>query len=505
MVKRNYIKNFAFSSLVLLSTVDIFAETIKLDQVTVAKRSLELSAPAQEAWLTAQLAELGTYQAEGAFDSVLTLESGYENSLFQSQTNTALEKTKSYLTKVNLKKPIQTGTVLGLEYTRTSWDYTYSVSSASTSPRQQTQDIAGVTIEQNLWYNSFGSADRATIRAARAATNAARIGRYLDQQNVVLDAVRKYWQAYVAQENFRESIASRDRYEKLVDVVRRKNSLGYSAPGELSQVQAEYETRIQNVKKQSDAFLKVTEELITLLKYPEGSELEFVVSEQLPSLPALNEAAIDDLRALKKQEQALEQARNNLTATDSKSWPVFALVGKYYGSGLETNSTDSINSMWSSSYPKYYYGIKFIYSFGSGATNADVNNKKMAVQLEQSKWDRKKQETLDQLQDAKRKVTVSHLVAQSTARQKIYREKAAQELQKAYNQGRIDINQLITNLNAYFETQVAFSRAIGDYQIALQEWSAINDRLISDTQTNNQININKTEIKSESKPEEKKL
>lgn len=453
---------------------------LKLDQKTVAQRALDVSSQSREAFLQAELAELGPYVVNGTFDSVLSLESGFQNSKFQSFTNTSLERTQSYITKLSYRKPFTTGTLLGVEYNRTSFKYDYSLGATSTVDKQ-TQDIAGITLEQNLWYNSFGTADRASIRASEAALQAARLGRFVDQQNVVLDSIRRFWGAYVAQENFRESLASRERYEKLVEAVHRKNNLGYAAPGELAQVQAELETRIQNVKRNSDTFLTVTNDLITFLQLEPGTEIEFSVPEELPPLPTLQETAAEDLRVLRRQKSLVSAAENNLTVSESKSWPLLNLVGKYYGSGLETLSTDSNNDVWSNAYPQYYYGLRFVFSFGSGSQSADISNKRAQISLEQTRLARIRAESVDNLQESKRKVVALHSIAESSARQKQYREKAAQELQRAYNQGRVDINQLITNLNLFFDARVAYSKAIGDYQVALQEWSAANDHLILET------------------------
>lgn len=460
---------------------------VALDQMSVAQKALEISNKSKEAWFTAELAELTLTNANAAFDSLLTVESGYENSRMQSLTNSSLDRTQTATTKASLKKSLITGTILGVEYNHNAYKYDYNLNTTTSLPYQQTQDSAGVTLEQALWYDSFGTADRAQVRAAEATVQASRIGRFVDQQNVVLDSVKLFWKAYVAQENFKAALSSRERYEKLVEAVRKKHNLGYDAPGELSQVQAELEIRYQNVKQTGDAFLSVANELITLLKLEPNTDLEFKAPESLPTLPLMSELKdneIEELRVLRKQKQMLTQAENSLTASESKSWPVFNLVGKYYTSGLETQSPDANNDLWSSAYPKYYYGVKFVYSFGSGASSADVDNKKTQVRLEQSKLDRIRLETFDALQNAKRRVLATHMVAESTLRQRDFREKAALELQKAYNQGRIDINQLVTNLNSFFDAQVAYSKAVGDYQTALQEWSAANDRLVSENKEN---------------------
>ncbi len=51
-------------------------------------------------------------------------------------------------------------------------------------------------------------------------------------------------------------------------------------------------------------------------------------------------------------------------------------------------------------------------------------------------------------------------------------------MQRSFNNGRVDINLLIEAMNKFFSSQVQYTRAVGDYFIALNEWAALNDELI---------------------------
>ncbi|MNL71977.1 hypothetical protein D3C87_1972140 [compost metagenome] len=68
----------------------------------------------------------------------------------------------------------------------------------------------------------------------------------------------------------------------------------------------------------------------------------------------------------------------------------------------------------------------------------------------------------------------------SSERQRGFRDRAAKELTKTYNQGRTDISILITALNNFFNSEVVYQSAIGKYHIALNEWAAVRDELIAD-------------------------
>jgi outer membrane protein TolC len=56
------------------------------------------------------------------------------------------------------------------------------------------------------------------------------------------------------------------------------------------------------------------------------------------------------------------------------------------------------------------------------------------------------------------------------------------EMQKNYNNGRVDISLLIEAMNKYFSSRVQHIRSVGDYYIALNEWAAQKDELIKDAE-----------------------
>jgi len=466
-----------FSFLLSLTSQKAFAaEVITLSQADVAERALKAGSKANEANLTAELSRLAYTQALASYDYSFSLESYLQNDRQQSIVPSgSVTETNANVSVLKLSKPFITGTTIAFD---TTFNRTYPYPLAT-----QTYTQFGFTLTQNLWKNFFGKSDRATIRAAEKTDQAAQISRGTSLQTVVLEAIQLFWKTYVAQENFKESIASRERYEKLVDVVKKKASLGYANPGELAQVQAELETRIQNVKTESTNYLAATEQLITLLKLPAGSELKFKVPNEVPPMPKFEEIKVENLRTIQAQRLKLEAAEDSLRASDSKENPDLSLVTKLYQNGVDPDSSSSYNEMISGVNPMYYLGLKMTYTFGSGNLSEDYRNKRAQHAIEQSKFDRLLLETRDQLADSQRKIQAAYMVSTSMSKQKELREKAAVELQRAYNQGRTDITTFITALNAYFASQVAYSKAVGDYQIALNTYASLRDELVNESKT----------------------
>lgn len=461
---------------------------VKLSQKAVAETVLKQGYKSEEVNLTFLQQRFEMAKVFKEYDWNLSAEMGYQydkTQQFSPRTITG-SSYKSWITTATLKKPFATtGTLFQLDYARLSQNAYYSSLVSTfppipTGPTSLTQDLFTLTVEQKLLNNMFGFADRAKLRAAEETFKAQEVGRMDSLQTVVLDTIKAYWDAYVAKETFKESLASRDRYKKLVSQIKQKSSYGYAKPGELSQVQAEYEGQEQAVKKASTDYLAKEETLVTLLNLQPGTEVDFAVDESIPPVPKLNPIQLEKLRALRAQKLRADSARDQLKASSSLAYPELNLVGKLYSSGYDETAGGSLSAATSGTHPKYYVGAKVVYYFGSNYQNEDVLNKKVTRDLEETKLARQKLEQADSMAQAERSVQANYTIVQSALAQNDFRVKAVQELTRTYGQGRTEIKVLIDAINNQFNTEVALSRAIGDYQIALNQWAAIRDELIPD-------------------------
>lgn len=456
---------------------------ITLTQKDVAELVLKQGYTTKEVNLKYQQFRLAPALVLSAYDWTLDVESGFEydkSSSLLTSANPVDAKYERYRTTASLRKPFTTGTTLGVELNRLSQKVDFDGVVSNPPPGEQTLDSAGLLLEQALLGNFFGVADRGTVNAAELTYEAETINRANELEEVVLDAIRQFWNTYVAQENFKESVASRDRYKKLVDAVKRKTSLGYSNPGDLPQVQAEYETREQRVKISSREYLNNLESLLTLLSLEPGTEVRFQIPSTIPTVPILPLKNVEELRSVRSQKLKVKAAEESLTAAESLSYPTLDFVGKVYTTGVDESSEGSYSDVVSGTRPRYYMGLRFNYYFGSDIQNEQIINKKLGKDLESTRLSRQLLEAVDAEVQAQRQVQSTYAVVQSTLKEKGYREKAAQELNRSYNQGRTDISILITALNNYFDSEIFHMRALGNYAIALNEWAASRDELIPD-------------------------
>lgn len=478
-----------FFSLIFLSSAfagHALAQTpqkVVLTQRSTAELVLKNGAKAKEAVYKydgqeADKADFNTSLFLSTYDWKTSLESGFEMDKTENLTTTDM-KYERYRTKLALDKSFLTGTKITAAATRLSQKTTnLTPGNISSDPQEQTYDLFTLNLEQNLWRNGFGRADRAGLRAIEAAANSNQILKVSELQTVVLDAIRAFWKTYVAQENFRESVAARERYQKLVETIKRKNSVGYAKPGEYAQVQAELETRIQNAKKASLTYLSEMDALATLLNLPPSSEIELRISDELMAPPQLKIISAEDTRTVKAQKLTLESSEEKLTAAKSQSGLGVSLVGQLNSSGVDRSSNQAFSEMTGGSQPLYYTGVKLSYSFGSGNLDEQVKNKNMIRILNETKLERLRNEQQNALVQAERKVQSNYAVAQSFSKEREFRDRAARELTNTYNQGRIDITTYIDALNKFFTTKTNYIQAIGDYQVALNEWAAARDELI---------------------------
>lgn len=480
------VKQFSLLALVfLLLGSSVYADKIPLTQAKMAELVIQKSLNLKETDLRYEQYRYAPFLVYGNYEWKWSIESGYQVDKTESLSLIGDYRFERYKTVASISKSLITGTSLIFDVARTSQkrdgdSFAAVGSSPAATLSQITFDSWGVSLEQSLWGNSFGSADRARIRAAESLYKSQNLLRSDEIQNLVLQGLRLYWDVYVSQENFNESMSARDRYQKLVGSIQRKSSLGYTLPGELNQVQAEFEARQLSIKTISRTYLKQMESLVTFLNLPASTEIQFDIPKTIPAIPKLTPKGAKDVRSIQSQDLKIASAEDDLKYVDSNNRPKLALIGKLSATGVDESSSESVSELTRGTHPNAYVGLRLSHTFGSDVRKEEILNKKATLELEKVKQQRSILEFDDRQKQAQRNVEVANQVLESLSKQKIYREKALNELNRSYTQGRTDIRNLIDAMNALNTTEVAHSRAVGDYFIALNEWAALRDELIKD-------------------------
>lgn len=467
----------------LLTVQTVFAEKVLLTQSKMAELVIKKSLSLKETDLKYEQYRYAPYLVYKEFEWKWTIESGYEVDKTESLSLIGDYRFERYKTVASVTKSLITGTSLIFDVARTSQKRdgdAYSPTGGTNTLSQINYDNWALRLEQSLWGNAFGSGDRARIRAAESLYKSQILLRSDEIQNLVLQGLRLYWDTFVAQESFKEAVGARDRYQKLVGSMQKKSSMGYTLPGEVSQVQAEFESREYYVKSSSQEYLRQVETLLTFLNLPADTELEFEIPKDIPAIPKLVPKKAQETRFIQSQELKIQSAEDDLKGTESKNGPTLNLVAKLSATGLDEAASEATSELTRGTHPQAYVGLKLAHSFGSDSKREEYLNKKAALELERVKQQRNLLEFEDRQRQTQRKVDVANQLLNSIGKQKVFREKALTDLQRSYTQGRTDIRNLIETMNNYITVELAYSRAVGDYFIALNEWAALRDELIKE-------------------------
>ncbi|HPI40924.1 MAG TPA: TolC family protein [Pseudobdellovibrionaceae bacterium] len=478
---------FIFFSLLLTSSRFLDAksnEVFYLNQQKVAQLALNQSRQSKQVLLGYELKVLAPISAYANYEWKLTYDGGFQHDNSQSFQLLSDYTFDSYLNTLSLAKVFPTGTTMGLSMQRTSRQADYGAASGITTPRNLTSDIFSISAEQSLWNNYLGRASQSAIEASQLEYQSALKQKNVDLQNVVLNSLKLYWSTYVAQLNFKQALAIRDSYTKLVASVKRKSSLGYANPAELTQVLAELENHNKEVKESSNAYLTNIENLLTNLNLDNTAEVQFEELQELPPLPYFKNMDITQLRQIEAQKLKLRAADETLNSIQSSTKPTLNLVGKFSSTGIEEEASESLNRVVAGNRPSYYLGLKFQYTFGYGLSEENYINKKAQKNIEEIKLSQMQQEAQDRLAQQKRTVEVKYQSAVSAQMIRSYRKQAVKELENTFQQGRTDISLFIDAMNKQYIAETQYTQAVGNYNIALADWFAFIDQLIPDKTEN---------------------
>jgi outer membrane protein TolC len=467
---------FVFS---LLLALNGSAET-RIDPQFVVNRILGEGYESKTIDLNAQQAYTSYYNTYGLYDWNLAAAASYSDSRIQNLSGGGNLRDKTSLWNLGLSKRLHTGTTLGVNFSRTLQNSTYRPNSSALRPSYGVYDVGEVTIKQDILGNFFGIAERKNLRVAEQLLSSAEMLQKEQQEQLVLDSLKLFWDSYVAKESLREAIAQRDKYEALVKEIQSKTKLGFVNPGDLPKALAEFGAQVRNVKNSSYNYLENLSKLVTAMRLEEKErDLRFEVREDLPALPEMSLPAVENLRLVKVNQVKFDSAELTKRATDiSADWPELYLEGKAGYTGLESTQGKAFASMTSGNHPVYSASLNLSYSFFSAKNKASKNE--AAVNYEQSFNDllSQKDEQIRFITSATEKVRLTHVAALSAIDETSQWEKAVREQERSYRQGRLDFSQLIQDYNSYFRSRATRIRAIGDYHIALHAYAAAVDQLV---------------------------
>ncbi len=454
--------------------------SVTLSIKEVAQQVLNNSYRSKEINYSSELTRYNYIKQMSSLDWSLSFDSGYEQSKYDSLSGVNFStQDKTLRNTFNLSKLFSTGTQMSFDLTQASIDYELVPTSIS-QLSSNNQWIYSVGLTQSLWRNIFGKSTRNDIEATKKTYLASQAQRLEDLENLVLEAIKKYWAVYTSKVSYLEAIQTRNRYRILLNNVKKKQSMGFANPGELAQVQAELEGREQGVYKSELLYREGKDSFITFLSIQTAADhlnLDPKTKVILPP-PPMSDIDIKKIRPYEIAEYKKDSAHTAFEAAQGRVGPEIAFIGKMGFAGIDKQASLAQEEAFSMVKPKTYMGIKVQWEFGSNWREEEKLNKQLIYDQEIVKLTRTEKELKDLLENLNRKVKSNYEIALSLEKQKDYRQKAVTELNRSYQLGRIEIRTLIDAINAAYSTEIEYLKSLGDYQTVLSEYLSLKDELV---------------------------
>lgn len=390
------------------------------------------------------------------------------------------DEDKSTVHSVHLYRKNQLGTNLQMGLSNFRQKSVLSSFNSSTRSENLSLNTFNMKVEQSLWNNSFGYVDRKTSKILAMNKDLALIHGTQKLENLAFSGVEIFWKSYIAKQELETSIESRNVIDQLVKTVKRKKKVGYSQPGELSKVLAEYEMQDQAVKLSSAKYLASLQTLYSRLNMEVPAEVKFEASLEIPQIPP--KIPFDQLkkRELRYMDISIDRANLDVSLTQNASRPDLKLVFEMESAASDEDSGSSFSEMTSFKKPRYYLGLNFAFYLDSDSENGELLEKRVMLNSQKLQREKVKRDLSTELDNAYRGLEANYLVALSRTKSAKLREDALLDIKKAYKQGRVDIDALIQAYRDLYNSKYMRLEAIGNYRILINQYANLQDLLIAD-------------------------
>lgn len=468
-----------FAMLMIPANNTLYAASVQLRIQDVIEMTLTKGLYFKDLNFSYQKSELGLLLANANFDTQMSLRGQKEDSQAEAPGAFVNDRDLTNTMGVGLSRKFMTGSTLGLDYS-----YYHRESELNPFFQQKLSPIqyyhlTTLTFKQDLLNNFFGYRDRRQYLAADLQFQKARFDRDEATEDLILQAIRVYLDAYAAQENLKQSMAARDKYQVLLKSVQQKASMGFDDRSELTKTKAELQTQERNVKSASLLYLNLIEKLYTLLNATPPEEVTIALSETIPSPTNVSPSpGIENLRKSKSTELLINATQAEKEAANNNRWAMLNLNSQAAFSGVSDNDSSALSEMNRRENPKYTVGLEFTMRWGGNAQKAEGLSKKVAYDEALNNREKIRNDLLETLDRTQRNLQSKYIIAVNAQETVRIWEDAIKSQERNQRFGRITTAELIIDYGSYFRAKSANSAAIADYQLALYEYQAARDELI---------------------------
>ena len=466
------------ASLILGATTPAYA-VLKLTPQSVVDLALKQALDVKNTELTAQLSYYNLSQALGVYDFNIDIEPGYTYTEAENIPQTADASDKTFNLNAVLSKRFITGTALSLQYIDTRMTRTGNPFAVQQPLPTGNLTSLQLGLRQNLLANTFGYAERLGLEAYREAVDSALENREEQLEDTLLNVMTLYWKAYIAEQNFQESLSAREKYAQLIRNVRRKAGFNLSAPGELPRLEAEQEATESRVKSSSSDYLNAVQALLTELRLETKEQILLDVPSEIPPVPQLAAKSTDDLRKVHINKLNLDVADKTLSSVKNKTLPTLDLIATAAATGSDQDHAAAVAEMTATTKPTYYVGLQFTTPIDSTAYRGQVADAQVRKSIAENNYLAAVDNAKQTLDSTARQVLAQYSVAKNAGDIVDRRERVVRELEVAYRQGRQPLVELIRAYNDLFSAELDRATAIGNYHIGLNQLAAARDELVT--------------------------
>ena len=296
-------------------------------------------------------------------------------------------------------------------------------------------------------------------------------------EELALKAAGQYWKTYLAWVSYIQTKKGLKTYRRLVQQINNKKRYGFLRPGERPQILAEYENIQQATDKQKQNYENEKKALLLFLKKdPDRHNIKFKPETLFP-LPRFPEINIEDTRTIKIKKKQINEQELKWKANKAKLFPSLYLSSK---GGFIPGASSYEDLSFNSKEFFYEFGASIRWNFFSKSFREKVNMEKYTLEENKTDLEISKQQLKDRLTSLEKEMVTSYQNVRRAKRANKYQKKAFRELRNSFEQGRVDIFELISTENKLRESEVRKKSALSEYFFLNLQIQAMRDQLVED-------------------------
>lgn len=471
---------FCFS-LFLILPLQSNAKPVQLTAGEVVQSVLSKSLNQKDIELSYQKNEALVLSSDIAYDSILSAKWNHEDSKAEllGGTGNLRDQTDSF--SVGVSKKWKTGSYLGLDYSKISRDSKLNPLSPFYlfSFPTQSQNLVTLTFKQELWNNSFGYQDQLKKDVVALSTERANLERDEATEDLLLSAIKLFWDTYSAQENWKQSLLAKEKYQQLYKNIEQKHTMGFDDRSELLKTKAELQNQEKNINSTHLMFVSLVEKLYSLSNSLPPADVE-LVSEDISSPPPVtkNESVhFENLRKIKSIEKTVSMSESELEIAKNNGKPSLNFLMQNSYSGLDASQSASIKEMSEMSKPKYLVGLEFSMHFDNSQAKSDQIVKRIQHDEALNQKEKLKVQLQEALVQTERNVQEKYVIYVNAKDTLKVWDTIIKNQEKNHRLGRLTTSELLMDYGSYFRSKAALSIAIAEYKVTMYDHKAVRDEL----------------------------